>query len=59
MVTRPAVPPYSSTTMAICVCCALELLQQFRNRLLSGTMRRRPQQRRDLGALVGLRGPGP
>ena len=38
IVTRPAVPPYSSTTIAICVCCRWNCFSSSGTRLLSGTM---------------------
>ena len=37
MVTRPAVPPYSSTTMAICTCLRWNSLSSSGTRLVSGT----------------------
>ena len=37
MVTSPAVPPYSSTTIAICVCCRWNCFSSSGTRLLSGT----------------------
>ena len=46
IVTRPAVPPYSSTTIAHLHLLALELLQQLRHALGLRHERRRPQQRR-------------
>ena len=52
-VTRPAVPPYSSTTMATLDALALELLQQLGHALGLGHEMRRPDQRRD--RLVGRR----
>ena len=47
IVTRPAVPPYSSTTIAHLRLLALELLQQLGHPLGFRHDHRRPQQRRD------------
>ena len=53
MVTRPAVPPYSSTTTAMCWRVGLHLAQQRVDRLGVGHVERRPHHRVD--ALGGLR----
>jgi hypothetical protein len=37
MVTRPAVPPYSSTTIAICTCLRWNSFSSSGTRLVSGT----------------------
>ena len=52
IVTRPAVPPYSSTTIAHLRLLALELLQQLGHPLGLGHDDRRPQQRRDRPRVV-------
>ena len=53
IVTSPAVPPYSSTTIAHLRLLALELLQQLGHALGLRHDDRRPQQRRDRPRVVG------
>ena len=54
MVTRPAVPPYSSTTIAICTCWRWNSFSSSGTRLRLGHEVRRPHERRDRRA-VGRR----
>ena len=55
MVTMPAVPPYSSTTTAMCRRCGLHLAQQVVDRLGVGHVEDRSHHRVDvLGGLGGL-----
>ena len=53
MVTSPAVPPYSSRTMAMWTLAALQLVEQVVDAHRLGHEERRAQQRAELGRLFG------